>query len=365
MPDNILHLGIIGVGMIAVLRHIPALRKTDRARIVALCRRDKAKLALAQEHIGADETYTDWREMLDSAELDAVLVCTPPGLHAEPTVQALERGLHVLVEKPMALGFAEAWAMVEAARRADRVLMGAYNGRFSRTLRTVKEALADGRIGTVRQMSVNQTAYRRFFWTDEPLPEDWRPTMAQWSGLPGAFFADYGRPGDWHTDPVQTGGGTFADNGPHVINPALWLGGAPPAEVMAFSETAGLPVECFVNVQARLANGVLLSFVFGDANPGSMGQTVWRVVGDEGLLTVDREQNIWVERGQAREQLEPEVLDVPPALSFVNCVLDGTPNLSPGEDAAYSAAFVEAAYRSAAEGRIVRLPIPYDGSTSV
>lgn len=358
MPDNILRLGIIGVGTIAVLSHIPALRKTERAKIAAICRRDEAKLAMAQEHIGADETYTDWREMLDRAALDAVLVCTPPGLHAKPTLAALERGLHVLVEKPMALGFSEAWSMVEAARRADRVLMGAYNGRFGRTLRTVKEALDAGQVGAVRQVSVNQTAYRRFFWTDEPLPGDWRPTMAQWSGLPGAFFADYGRPGDWHTDPVQTGGGTFADNGPHIVNPALWLGGAPPAEVAAFSETAGLPVECFMNVQARLANGVLLSFSFGDANPGRMGWAAWTIVGDEGILTMDRDQNIWVERGEAREQLAPEAPDVPTALSFVDCVLDGTPNLSPGEDAAYCAALIEAAYRSAKEGRIVRLSVP-------
>jgi predicted dehydrogenase len=182
--------------------------------------------------------------------------------------------------------------------------------------------------------------------------------MTQWSGLPGAFFAQYAQAGDWHTDPVQTGGGTFADNGPHVINPALWLGGAPPAEVVAFGESAGLPVECFMNVQARLANGVLLSFAFGDANPGRMGWAVWTIVGDEGILTVDRDRTIWIERGETREPLKPEMPDISPALSFVECILDGKPNLSPGEDAAYAAAFVEAAYRSAAEGRIVRLSIP-------
>ncbi len=358
MPGDILRIGIVGVGTIAVLTHIPALRKTERARIAALCRRDQAKLAMAQEHIGADETYTDWREMLDRAALDAVLVCTPPDLHAEPTIAALERGLHVLVEKPMALGFSEAWAMVEAARQADRVLMGAYNARFSGNQQAIKKALEAGKIGTVRQVHVEQIAYRRFFWTDEPLPEGWRPMMAQWSGLPQAFFAEYGETRDWHTDPVRAGGGTFADNGPHVINPALWLGGAPPAEVVAFSESAGLLVDCFVNVQARLANGMLLSFVFGDANPGRMGWAAWTIVGDEGILTVDRERKIWVERGETREQIEPEAPDISPVLSFIECILDGKPNLSPGEDAAYSAALVEAAYRSAAEGRIVRLSIP-------
>ena len=110
--------------------------------------------------------------------------------------------------------------------------------------------------------------------------------------------------------------------------------------------------------KVTLSTTLLLSFAFGDANPGPMGRSAWTIVGDEGILTLEQDTSIWVERGEAREELEPQGRDVPPAISFVGCILDGTPNLSPGEDAAYSAALIEAAYRSAAEGRIVRLKLP-------
>src|SRR5258708_18011092 len=118
-----LRVGIIGVGLWAVVSHIPDLRKTGRAEVMAIARRNPERLAMAKEAPTVDAAYTDWREMLDRETLDAVIVCTPHNAHLEPTVAALERGLHVLVEKPIALMARDAWAMIQAAERANRVLM--------------------------------------------------------------------------------------------------------------------------------------------------------------------------------------------------------------------------------------------------
>ena len=105
------------------LAHVPDLRKTGRAEVAAIARRNPERLARMQETLQVDRAFTDWRQMLDQADLDAVIVCTPHDAHTEPTLAALARGLHVLVEKPMALRSLDARAMIEAAEegrpRAD------------------------------------------------------------------------------------------------------------------------------------------------------------------------------------------------------------------------------------------------------
>src|SRR6266487_826448 len=123
MSAQTLRIGIIGIGWYAGKELIPKLRETGSVEIVAIARRSADRLALAQQELNVREAYTDWREMLDKSALDAVVVCTPPNAHTEPTLAALERGLHVFVEKPMALASADAQRMVEAAARSDRILM--------------------------------------------------------------------------------------------------------------------------------------------------------------------------------------------------------------------------------------------------
>ncbi|MGB5048600.1 MAG: Gfo/Idh/MocA family oxidoreductase, partial [Caldilineaceae bacterium] len=94
MTDQKLRIGVAGIGWYAGTALIPRMRETGRAEIVAISRRNPDRLAQAQEELKIPAAYTDWREMLDKTELDAVVVSTPPNTHAEPTVAALERGLH-------------------------------------------------------------------------------------------------------------------------------------------------------------------------------------------------------------------------------------------------------------------------------
>jgi predicted dehydrogenase len=360
MSEESLRVGIIGVGAFAMMYHVPLLHSTGRAKITAVCRRSEDKLAMAKDHIGAEEAYTDWREMLDKAELDAVVVCTPHDLHAAPTIAALERGLHVLVEKPMALKSEDAWAMVDAAKQADRVLMVAYPGVLNARMRAVKKALEAGRIGDVRQIVTAATGYYRYWYEGEIVPENAQKIVRESCSLPDEFFNNWVIDADyWRSDPAQNGGGVFVDGGTHAVNVYLWLGGAPPVEVVAFSESIGLPVESFISVQARLANGVLLSVVSADTSPQqNTDWQVWMIIGEDGVMRRDREGNTWIETAETREKLEPEGPDLYDTIAFVNCVLDGSPNPVPGEQGAYAVAFIEAAYQSAAEGRIVTVPLP-------
>lgn len=356
MTNDRLRVGIIGVGMIALMSHIPNLRKTGRAEIVAICRRDPRYLAMAQERLKIPEAYTDWRQMLDRAALDAVVVSTPHHMHTEPTLTALQRGLHVLVQKPMALHSRDAWAMVDAAERAGRVLMVAFGPRFTGKWRTVEQKLREGVIGQIRQINLAFSSYRRWIWEAEASPAEGTEFVTKVTGMPAEFFSGWQA---WHRDPAQMGGGMFADMGPHIVDLALWLAGAPPVEVTAFSEAAGVPVECFMSVQARLADGTLLSLTSADIPMPSILESKQHlmIAGDRGLLMGDATGDVWFYGTGAKEKIEAILPDTTPEAAFVLAILRGERDLSPAIEGAYTVALIEAAYRSAVEGRTIGIPM--------
>lgn len=155
---------------------------------------------MAQQALQIEHGYTDWRRMLEAEPLDAVVVSTPHHAHVEPTLATLERGLHVLVDKPMALTSAEAWTMVEAAK-ADRVLMVS-GSRIAGKWQMVKQQIEAGLIGRVQQIDWAVSSYRRWFWESEGIPAD---TFALFDtiGLPREFYAEWQ---DWHFTRSDTDG---------------------------------------------------------------------------------------------------------------------------------------------------------------
>lgn len=363
MPTDKLRVGIIGIGAFSVFSHVHQLRETGKAEIVAVSRRDPERLAMAQKAFNIPEIYTDWREMLEKANLDAVVVSTPDHVHAQQTLTALDRGLHVLVEKPMALTSRDAWTMVDAAKKSGHVLMVGYLIRLQGIWQRVKRALEEGMVGKVRQINLAYCGYGRWKWETDTMPEDIQEffrEVAEGIRLPFEFFADHGH--NWYLDPAKAGGGLFANRGTHWVDLMLWLGGAPPAQVVAFTENAGLPVDCFVNVQARLANGVLLSITSGDAVPQGLlsDDRHVMIVGDQGVLTDDREGSIWIHRDGDRKKLGSEIPNTTVAAGFVSTVMEGGQNPAPAHEGAYAVALTEAVYRSAEEGRIIQIEYPAD-----
>ena len=356
MSNAKLRIGIIGVGLYASYKHIPTLRQIDRVELVAVSRRDSNKLSQIQHAFHIPEAYTNWREMLEKARLDAVVVATPDHLHAEHAIAALEQGLHVLLEKPMAVRYEDALAIALAAEASGTILMVGYNNRVAKLWRAAKRLLAEGALGTIRQANFAFASYRRWMWERESLPDDMKEAMhagVEQMGLPPDLFDHWGH--TWYQDPTKSGGGMFANNATHFVDLALWLAGAPPAEVVAFTENAGLQVDCFVNVQTRLVNGVLLSITSADAVPQGImgGDRSVTIVGDEGLLYDNPDGSLWIHRGEDRTKIEPEIPKGSLQEAFVSAVLDGSTNPAPARECTWAVALTEATYLSAAEKRIV------------
>jgi predicted dehydrogenase len=352
MISEKLRVGIIGMGMYAAYNHVPQLRETGRVEVVACARRNEERLAMAQRALQIEQGYTDWRRMLDETPLDAVVVSTPHHAHVEPTLAALERGLHVLVDKPMALTSQEAWTMVAAAEQAQRVLMVS-GARAAGKWQVLKQQIEAGCIGRVQQINWAYSTYRRWFWEAESIPIE-IVELFDTIGFPREFYGEWH---GWHRDPAQMGGGSFVDMGIYALDLLLWLAGAPAVEVVAFMKNAGLPVESFVNMQARLRNDVFISLTFADAVPQGIlsSDQQFMIVGDQGVLSEDAQGTLWLHRDNQRQKLETVVPDTTLGAAFVSTILDGKPNLSPAREGAYAVELMEAVYRSAAEGRIVQI----------
>ncbi len=112
-----MRIGIIGAGWIAA-EHVATLQQLDGVNVVAVCDLDLVRAS----KLARDATvYTDWRELISRETPDAVFVCTPPLSHREVAVAALEQGIHVYLEKPIARGLEDARAIVDAAARSRGV----------------------------------------------------------------------------------------------------------------------------------------------------------------------------------------------------------------------------------------------------
>jgi UDP-N-acetylglucosamine 3-dehydrogenase len=168
-----LRIGIIGAGSIARSAHLPAYQRLDGAEVVALADVSAEQAERLAEQFGVPDTYTDWRQLLDRRDIDAVDICTPNQIRKEPTIAACEAGKHVLVQKPMAPTLEDATAMIEAARR-NKVTMGViFMGRFSAGNALVKRLVDAGLIGRVTALRTNtghsgglrlpETSWRRSF----------------------------------------------------------------------------------------------------------------------------------------------------------------------------------------------------------
>ncbi|MEB9020314.1 Gfo/Idh/MocA family oxidoreductase, partial [Bacillus cereus] len=143
---NILKVGIIGCGSIAQHRHLPEYEANPYVQIVAVCDSNKKRAKEIANKYGVN-MYTDYNELINYEELDAVSVCTPNHLHAAISIAALQAGIHVLCEKPIATSKADAEMMIGAAEKSGKKLMIGHNQRFVASHQKAKQLIKSGAIG--------------------------------------------------------------------------------------------------------------------------------------------------------------------------------------------------------------------------
>ena len=187
-------IGIIGLGFIAPM-HLEGYTKCPEVEVTAFCDiiSERAHNAAARYGAAGAKVYTDYRKMLKDEKLDAVSICTENNMHAEIAIAALDAGMHVFCEKPMAITGAEADAMVAAARRNGKKLSVGYQMRFSHEAQLLRREVMADRLGSIYYAEA--TTLRR-------------------RGVPtwGVFL-----------DKNKQGGGPLIDIGTHIVDLTLWL----------------------------------------------------------------------------------------------------------------------------------------------
>jgi predicted dehydrogenase len=151
----VLHVGVIGTGLISTLKHLPAWRRAEKlARVSAICDVDSARVREVAARFGIPATYTSTAEMYAKEKLDLVDVCTPPKTHAALTIEALENGAHVLLEKPMATSLLECDQIIAAAKRTKRSVSLAHSDLFYPSFMKARQMVESGAVGKFRGMRI-------------------------------------------------------------------------------------------------------------------------------------------------------------------------------------------------------------------
>lgn len=191
-----IRIGIIGCGGIAAV-HVKAYRAIKGVEVIACAdiSPDRARDFAAKQEL--PRAYDDYAKMLESEKLDAVSVCTPNYAHCDPTVKALEAGLHVMTEKPIAMNAREGARMLDAARRTGRLLTVGHHMRFQPAAQFLKRLILAGDLGHI------------YFGRSHALRR---------RGVPGW--------GEFHIK-GKSGGGPLIDIGVHTLDLIIWLMGSP------------------------------------------------------------------------------------------------------------------------------------------
>lgn len=331
MSEGPLRVGVLTCGAIVTKGHLPGFDSLgrDAVDVVAFQSRRETTARSARDQWGSGEVVADWRDVLARADVDAVDICAPNAMHAELAIAACEAGKHVLVEKPMATSVAEADAMVAAAERAGVVLMAAHNLRFAAPYAAAAAAVADGLVGDIVGVRV-----------------------AMGHGGPESWTRDAG----WFRDPALSGGGALLDLGIHVADLVRAVTGDEVAEVSAFVRR---PSEDAVE-----ESGVV-SFTLAGGGVGTLSAS-WAVRagadhqllvhGSAGTLTIERGQAVVRSAGGGDKVVVEPPSPMPDLLANFVAVCRGEAAAVVGpRDGRQALAVIEAAYRSAAEGRAVRV----------
>ena len=239
-----LRTGVIGCGKVSHT-HAGALCRLRESEFVAVYSRSADKAAAFSRQYGG-VGYTDLDTML--GEVDAVVVCTPHPFHAAPAVKALEAGVHVLVEKPLASSLQDCDLMIAAAERSSCKLATVSQRRWYTPVRRVKQAIDDGRIGDPILGMVTMLG-----WRDQPYyrSDPWR--------------------GTWKLE----GGGVLVNQAPHQLDLLQWFMG-PIEELFGYWDNLNHPyieVEDTAIVVIRFAGGALGNIVVSNSQkPGLYGK---------------------------------------------------------------------------------------------
>jgi predicted dehydrogenase len=341
-------LGIIGLGNMGsghVASHMP---KVKRCQLTAVCDVEPKKLDRYQDFA----RFEDSGELIRSGLVDAVLLAVPHYGHTTIGIDALENGLHVLTEKPLAVHKADAKRMIDAHADKSRVFAAMFNQRTDPHYQRIRRVVKNGELGEIQRTSWIIT---NWFRTD-------------------TYYAS----GGWRATWAGEGGGVLLNQCPHNLDLFQWIGGMP-SRVRAycgFGKHHDIEVEDEVTAYLEYPNGA--TGVFVTTTGEEPGANRLEFVGDRGKLVYEDGKITFTRNERSAKEVlrtSPDsftsipnwVCDIPVngyggqhteiIQNFVNAILDGTPLIAPAEEGIYSVELANAMLYSAWTDTSVAVPL--------
>jgi len=346
--------GIIGCGSAFAQNHLEPMKQIAGLHIAALADTDAGRLDELSKSLGVRDVYTDYREMLARAGIDAVLIALPPTLNRDAAAQAARAGRHILLEKPIATTLEAARDIIDTCAAHRVKLCIGHQRRYASTERRAKEILAAGRLGRLFRVKVRHT-------TD----------CVSWlNGQAG-----------WRTDAAVAGGGIWLLWGVHYTDLLRWLTGVEAVSVFARVRNVACPdiateddAFALVEMTEGIFGEVEVSAARRAVEPaahGPVGEMV-EIYGSEGTLVWSRTEGVL----RLATKHGTDVITVPGGRedwgdaerrlheAFVDCIERDLEPPVTGDDGLRALEIVLAGYRSSDEGCAVPLRTPGVGGGS-
>ena len=292
MPN--IKIGLIGYGGIGRV-HAAAYRAipfhyglpADSIQIAAVATTRESTARAAADEIGCDQYSADYRDLLASADIDAIDICTPNNSHHEIALAAAAAGKHIYCEKPLAMNESEAIEMAEAVRDAGVKAQLTFNFRFFPALARARQLMTEGFCGRVFSF---RGRYHRSSYISADKAMSWRLQRE------------------------ITGGGALFDLGSHILDLLVYLLGDFAAVnatldtlikqrpiAAGTDETAPVEVDDIALLQARLVCGALGTVEISRMGTGATNDVVLEIFGDKGAIRFDLAEPAWLQVYDVRE----------------------------------------------------------------
>ncbi len=346
-----LRYGCVGAGGIARAKHIKGYKNLSDIEFVSVCDPNEKFAKEVAEEFGFKTYYADYHEMFEKEKLDFVSVCVPNYLHCPVTILALNKGIHVHCEKPIAMNATEAQLMVDAKNKSGKKLMIALNNRFNNHAWFVKKYADEGLFGEIYHARCGWKRVR---------------------GIPGK--------GGWFTNKSQSGGGPLIDLGVHFMDLAMFFMGYPdPVSVtgatyskfadnkslnssgwgMTADDKGGIDVEDMAVGFVRLDNGATLDLEFSWASNIEKEENFYELRGTKGgAIYRHGELKIITEQLSTVVEIQPKLNFNSPINEFehfIECIKNDKEPLARPEEAVKLMKIIDGIYKSSSKKREIIL----------
>ena len=355
---NEVRIGIIGIGNMGTA-HAKSLNegKVEGMRLTAVCDIDTSRLDWCKENLAEDvAAFTDYKELIASGLVDAILVAVPHYFHPEVAIAGFEGGLNVLTEKPAGVYAKQVREMNEAAKKSGKIFGIMFNQRTNPYFAKMREVVQSGELGELkRSVWIITSWYRTQRYYDSG---SWRAT---WSG---------------------EGGGVLLNQCPHNLDLWQWIFGMP-SKIRAtcnYGKWHNIEVEDDVTICAEYENGA--SGVFITSTGDCPGTNRFEITGDKGKMVCENGKLTWWKLSEPERKVcfesdngfyhdnnlvvedvvtdKEETAHIGILQNFTNAILKGEELLAPGFDGINGVNIANAAHLSDWTNEWVNLPVDED-----